>query len=311
MSVLTALEALPKDGLTVKALRTLDTVVPGEWDNCTAVDQMAREVCGPEAPPKLALQVAVNARQLAIKDAARYDRALQVYRLVDKVDQAAAGAAVAGKAAELFGSLGFMKKFTPKPDTTQALDAGAKLVGELVAFGTLNGMPSADADGLARFAGALADYGRYDLVRIAAWVVFDGLVPLGPDFVQRIIKTWSDMASSEVAGNAAFKVLADKLPGDDLDQKRGFAIQALDRTGEWVTRFVEDKGIQQEAVLKRLQGTLGVADGGLDYVAAALDASTNYFSHTGTQTVARAVVRHAYDRRREKVWEEYLESLRG
>lgn len=311
MSVVAALEALPQDGLTVRALTMLDRFVPGEWDNCTSVDAMARDVCGADAPPKLALQVAVQARQLALRDGDRYNRALQVYRLVDTVDQAAAGAVVAGKAAALFGSLGFMKKFTPKPDTTQALDAGAKLVGELVAFGSLNGMPSADPDGLARFAGALADYGRYDLVRIAAWVVFDGLVPLGPGFVQKVIGTWTDLASSEVAGNAAFKALAGQLPGETLDDKRGFAIQALERTGDWITRFVEDKGIRQQDVLAQLQSALGVADGGLDYVAAAIDASTDYFTHTGTQTVARAVVRDALQQRREQVWAAHLASLRG
>ena len=125
-----------------------------------------------------------------------------------------------------------------------------------------------DADGLARFTGALADYARYDLVRIGAWVVFDGLVPLGPDFVQKIVGTWKDLASNDVAGNAAFKALAGKLPGDSMDDKRGFAIQALDKTGEWVTRFVEDKQLTQQGALQSLQGALKVADGGLDYVAA-------------------------------------------
>jgi len=310
MSALTALEALPTDGLTVTVLRTLDRIVPGEWDNVTSVDALAREVCGPEAPPKLALQLAVTARQLSLRDGEKYNRALQIYRMVDTVDQAAAAGAMMGKAADLFGSLGFLKKVTPKPDTTQALDAGVKLVAELVAFGTLNGMPTADADGLQRFTGALADYARYDLVRVASWVVFDGMLPLGPGFVSKIISTWKDVASSKFAGNAAFQTLAGQLPGDTMDDKRGFAIQALDKTGDWVTRFVADKGITQGKVLDQLQGAMSVADGGLDYVAAAIDASTSYFSHTGTQTVARAVVRHALDERREQVWKGYLDTLR-
>ena len=309
MSALTALEALPQDGLTVTLLRTLDRVVPGEWDNVTSVDQLAREVCGPDAPPKLALQIAVTARQLSLRDAARYNRALQVYRLVDTVDQAAAAGAMVGKAADLFGSLGFLKQVTPKPDTTQALDAGAKLVAELVAFGTLHGMPTADADGLARFTGALADYARYDLVRIASWVVFDGMLPLGPGFVGKIVGTWSDLASSKVAGHGAFQALASQLPGDSVDDKRGFAIQTLQKTGDWVQRFVDDKGITQQGVLQSLQGALSMADGGLDYVAAAIDASTEIFSHTGTQTVARAIVRDALDERKDKVWRDYLGTL--
>ncbi|MCB9791328.1 MAG: hypothetical protein H6741_01260 [Alphaproteobacteria bacterium] len=310
MNVIQALEALPQGGLTVTALNTLDAVVPGEWKNVTRFEDLVAEVCGPEAPPKLQAQVTIIAKRLAMQQQDRYGRALQVYQLVDTVDQAAAGAALVGKVGELFGSMNLLKRFTPKPDTTQAVDAGLKLIAELVAFGCLHGMPSADEDGLARFTGALADYARYDLMRVAAWVVFDGVVPLGPDFMQVITGQWREMAGSSLADNAVFRQLAKQLPGGSFEEKRGFALRALDKSGEWVNRFVSDKGITQEGVLKRLDGVLGVADGGLDYVAAALDASTNYFSHTGTQTVARAAAREALDGLKDEVWQKHLRGLR-
>jgi len=309
MSVIQALEALPTSGATVTALNTLDAIVPGEWKNNTSFDAVVAEVCGPDAPPKLRLQVAHRARSLQLREGERFARALQIYGLVDTVDKLAAGAAVAGKAADLFGSLGFLKKFTPKPETTQALDAGLKLVAEMLAFGQMNGMPSMDADGLARFAGAIADYGRYDLMRLAAWVVFDGVIPLGPNFIQSITGTWRGMATDALASNGVFKAIAGQLPGGSVAEKQGFIVQTLDTTGDWVNRFIEDKGITREGALAQVQSVLGVAEGGLDYVAAAIDASTNYFTHTGTQTVARALARQAHEGLREEVWAKYVAGL--
>ena len=87
-----------------------------------------------------------------------------------------------------------------------------------------------------------------------------------------------------------------------------FAIQAIDTTGQWVSRFVEEKQLTREGALASLQGKLGVAEGGLDYVAAAIDATTDYMTHTGTQTVARTLARHAYDQLREDVWNDWVAS---
>ncbi|MFT5681534.1 MAG: hypothetical protein ACI8RZ_002440 [Myxococcota bacterium] len=310
MSAISALTALPTTGLTVSALNTLDTFVPGEWSNVTRFEDIVAEICGPDAPPKLLAQVGLVAKRIEVTDGARFDRAIQIYTLVDTADQVAAGAAVAGKIGAMFGGLSFLQKLTPKPDTTQALDAGVKLIAELLAFGTLHGMPSTDPDGLARFTAALADYARYDLMRIVAWVVFEGMIPLGPDFLSQILTTWKGLATSALSSNPVFRQLGDQLPGDTLDAKRGYIVDALDATGDWVGRFVEEKGITQAGAIDKLQGVLGGAAGGMDYIAAAIDASTAYFSHTGTQTVARALARQAHTQLREDVWKQHLATMR-
>ena len=310
MSAITKLSALPTSGMTVSALNTLDAFVPGEWENVTDFNTIIAEICGADSPKKLHAQVAILARRLEIQDGARFDRAIQIYSLVDTADQVAAGAAVVGKVGAMFGGLSFLQKMTPKPDTTQALDAGVKLIAELLAFGTLHGMPSSDPDGLARFTAALADYARYDLMRIAAWVVFEGMIPLGPDFLQQILTTWKGVAGSALSNNKVFHQLSGQIPGETMDARRGYVIDALDATGDWIGRFVEEKGITQAGALEKVQGVLGRVDGGMDYVAAAIDASTAYFSHTGTQTVARALARKAYMQLREDVWKQHLASLR-
>ncbi|MCB9673398.1 MAG: hypothetical protein H6734_28300 [Alphaproteobacteria bacterium] len=306
MSVVTSLEALPTSGLTVTVLQQLDRFVPGAWTNVTRFDDVVRDVLGEDASPGMIAAVRQKALALEAANASRWQHAVTVYSLVDTVDTVAAGAAVASKVGSMFGSLSFLEKFTPKPETTQAVDAGLKLVAELVAFGLVNGVPSMSVDGVARFTGALADYARYDLIRIAAWVVFDGVVPLGPDFVGKLVGTWKGLANDQLVSNAAFKQLSDKLPGNSADEKKAFVVHAIDQTGDWVGRFIQEKGITQQGVLKNLEGAMGVAAGGMDYVAAAVDASTAYFSHTGTQTVARALARQGLEQLKQDAWKEYL-----
>ncbi|TNE86023.1 MAG: hypothetical protein EP330_24115 [Deltaproteobacteria bacterium] len=303
-SIIQQVEALPKSGLTITALETLDSVVPGEWTNVTSFTQLVRDVSGTDQP---AVVNGIRRRAMQIEqESARFQQAAQIYALVDRVDQAAAGVAVAGKVGELFGSLGFLKKFTPKPDTTQAVDAGLKLTAELLAFGIMHGMPSTSHDGVLKFAGALSDYARFDLMRIAGWVVFDGLVPLGPDFMAKIVHTMQGAASDKLTNNPAFGPIAKRLPGDSVEEKRNFMVQAMQTTGDWVERFVDEKNLTQQGALSKLEGVLQVAGGGMDYVAAALDASTSYYSHTGMQTVGRTLARQAYEDFRQEVWTNWL-----
>ncbi len=205
----------------------------------------------------------------------------------------------------MFGGLNFLKKFTPKPDTTQSIDAGLKLVAELLAFCFLHGMPKASLEGVANFVLALNDYGKSDLMRIAAWIIVDGLLPLGPDFMQKIVVAMSDLASGALSNHSAFQKIADYIPGDDIQAKQNFIIKALDAASDWIGNFVEEKGLTPEVVEEKLLRSIQIADGGMDYVAAALDASTSYFSHTGVQTVARVLVQKSYRLVREEVWEEY------
>jgi len=304
--VIASLEQLPTDGLTVSALRSLDFVVPGEWDNVTSFDALVAQVSGSDKPG-LAAQVRAKALAMEQSDPS-WGRALQVYQLVDSVDQLAAATAAVGKVSDLFGGLGFLDKFTPKPETTQALDAGAKLVAELLAFAQLNGMPT-DAEAIARFVVALSDYGKYDLMRISAWVVFDGLLPLGPNFVSTISGTFRDLADSGLSEHGALSSMLDQIPGDSNDAKRAFVVSAIDQTGEWINGFVADKGLTQEKVMGQLKGTLSIAEGSMDVVAVAIDASTAYTAHTGTQTVARQLARQAMEELKQEAWERYVAGL--
>ena len=62
-------------------------------------------------------------------------------------------------------------------------------------------------------------------------------------------------------------------------------------------------------VIEKLSSVVSVSEETLDYVAAGLDASTDYFSHTGTQTVARELVKRALAELKEEVWREWVDNL--
>lgn len=305
MSVIAALEALPTSGVTVAALQTLDRIVPGEWSNTTSFNAIIEEVSG-ESSPAVIAEIRQKAMVLELQPGAPYAQALQLYGLADTVDQVAAGAAVASQVGALFGNLGFLEKFTPKPETTQSVDAAMKLITEILAFGRMNGVSATGPDGLARFVGALQDYARYDLIRIGGWVVFDGLLPLGPNFVQRISSTVSSVATSQLTSNPAFSTVSGKLPGDSPAAKQEFLVTAIDTTADWVGRFVEEHGLTQDKALSSLKQVMGAAGGASETLAAAIDATTTYTTHTGTQTVARTLARHATNGVKDEVWAKWV-----
>lgn len=282
-------EALPVKGITVMALRALDFVVPGQWVNTTDFDEMIRRTTGAEGPD--VAEIRRRAELIYGAPDARYRKALKVYRAVDIMDKGVAVAAMANKIGQSVSFLKVLNKLTPKADTTQSVDAGLKFVAEVVAFFMIHGMPR---DGVRAFGASLKDYAKADLMRLSAWVVFDGLIPLGPDFVEKIGEGIGKLSAGKLGNNKLFSAISGSLPGKSVDDKRGFITAALANSSAWINDFVDSRGLTQEMVASKLKAVIGVSDNGLDYLAAALDAGTNYYAHTGTQTVARSVIAHAH-----------------
>lgn len=300
---------LPDSGITVSVLRGLDFVVPGEWVNRTSLAQIAAHVSG-EDLPKLNAEIGQRAERLFQEPGRRYQDALRLYRAVDTLDQLAAAATAVSKVSDLFGGLGFLKDIAPKPETTQALDAGLKLTVELLAYGYMQGWPEMTFDAIADFVIGLQKYAKDDVMRLSAWIVIDGLLPLGPDFMATILRTLKNTAQSGLTEHKLFGLVSSHLPGDDLQTKHAFIIQALEASSGFITGFVKDKELTPERVKSKLGSALSLVEGSGDYLAAALDASTEYFTLTGTQTVARVAAQHAYEAMRDEAWEHYVARYR-
>lgn len=282
-------DELPKSGMTVKLLNALDFVVPGQWQNITGFDNTIRTVSG-ETDEAMIQKIGERAIFLYNDKTQGYQGALWIYDAVSKGSGALGAAALANKFGENFSFLSFLNRLTPKADTAQAIDLSVKLVAEIVAYCKINGIPG---DSIGEFIAALADYSGESLMRMAALVSVDGLLPLGPDFIQKVGSTIGGLSHSELEQNQTFSQINSEIPGGDTGGKLGFIGESFRSVSDWMNSFVSSRNLTPEGVAGNLKKYIDITDNKLDYVAAFLDMTTNYYEHTGVQTLARRLTERA------------------
>ncbi|MEO0407040.1 MAG: hypothetical protein AAF289_06790 [Cyanobacteria bacterium P01_A01_bin.135] len=281
-------DGLPKGGLTVTALKSIDFLVPGKWDNLVGFDNTIRAVTG-ETDEAFVRQIGERAVALFNDKSQGYQRALWLYDTVDSASGLLGTAALANRVGQ-DTFLSFLKRFTPKPEKAQSIDLCVKLVAELVAFCQINGIPG---DSIGEFAASLQDYGGESLMRMAALVSFDGLVPLGPTFADQALSTLRNITPSELERNSTFKGIRDLIPGRSSAEQLDFIKRSTDSTEGWMKNFVAQKNITQKGILDRLQGFIEFSEDKVDYIGALLDMNVKYYRHTGIQTLTRRLVERA------------------
>ncbi|MEO1402287.1 MAG: hypothetical protein AAFV72_13730 [Cyanobacteria bacterium J06635_1] len=282
-------DGLPTKNLTVFALKSLDKVLPGEWENLVGFENTIRKVTL-ETDDELIKQIGARAIQLYNDKSQGYQRALWLYQTIDSTGSALGTAALAGKMTENVPFLGLLNRLTPKPEKAQTIDLCMKLVTEIVTFCSINGIPG---DSIGDFVAALGDYSGESLVRMTALVSFDGLVPLGPNFIKQASSTIGNLKPHDLENNPAFKRLKPEVPGNSTDDQLGFIEASFNSVKDWMGDFVASKDLTPQKVLDNLKTFVNVADDKADYVGAFLDMTTNYYEHTGIQTLARRLIERA------------------
>jgi hypothetical protein len=277
---------LPGTSVTGAVLRALDYITPGEWKNITHFDELIKDETG-ETDEALIQQVGERAIMLYTDSTNHYQKAVWCFQMVDSLDKAMVAASAINLVGEKF-DLGFLKAITPQPETAQALDAGIKFACELASFGFVNGTPGS---GVGDFAKALGSYAKEDLVRLAAFVALDCVLPMGPNFLEKMTDA---VSSSSLTDNRLFKAVSKYLPGEGVDGKKAVMLEHLQTSGAKLTELATSKGVEQGGVLGKVQKYVTFSDDKLDVVAATLDVVTRYYEHTGVQSVARRVISRAY-----------------
>jgi hypothetical protein len=89
-------DKLPKKGLTVTALHTLDRFIPGQWDNLVGFDNTIRTVTG-ETDEAMVQAIGERAITLFNDKKQGYQRALWLYQSVDAASGALGAAALANR----------------------------------------------------------------------------------------------------------------------------------------------------------------------------------------------------------------------
>jgi len=280
-SIVGLLDELPADNLTVKMLNALDFVVPGEWGNLIGCDRTIEVVTG-ETDGDRIRAIKNKAIELYNDKENGYQSAIWFYQTIDNADRALGAAALANKVGEKIGLLGFLNKLTPKADTTQSVDLCLKLVAELIAYSKLNGLGILNPG---QFVTELREhYQGPSLMRMAALVSVDGLLPLGPDFLQKVHSTLDNQGRSAFQGNPVFSSISGFIPGDD---KFGFITDTFNAVEGWMNNLVGSAGLTPQNVFDHIGGFIEFSDDSLDFVAAFIDQATDYYRHTGIQTVGR------------------------
>lgn len=281
-------DSLPNGGLTVMALKSLDRFIPGEWDNLTGFDATIKAVTR-ETDPAMVQAIAERAIALFNDRSQGYQRALWLYETVDSASGFLGTAALANRIGQ-DSFLGFLQRVTPKPEKAQTIDFTVKLVTEVVAFCRINGIPG---DSLGDFLAALGDYSSESLMRMAALVSFDGVIPLGADFSLKALSMIKGMGPSDIDSNRTFKGVKEEIPGNNSKSKLAFMTESLESTKDWMDQFVQNKGITQGKLVDNMAGFIEGSKSKLDYLGAFLDISVKYYEHTGVQTLSRRLIERA------------------
>lgn len=290
-SIIQLIDELPTDNITVKVLKALDFVVPGQWNNLVGFNHSIRTITG-ETEDRVIQKISDRAMVLYNDPQKGYQGAVKLYQTIDKADTAIAAAALANKVGEKIGFLSFLGNITPKADITQSIDLALKIAVEIIAFCKLKGIPQPNPQ---LFATSLADtYKDASLMRMVALVCLDGTLPLGPDFLSKIHAIINGADVSMVTQHPLFGAIGNFLPGNTPSDKLGFIQQGFNSVQGWMNNVVTKTGITPQSISSHLGTFIQLADDNLDFVAAFLDQATNYYEHTGLQTVARALILEAH-----------------
>ncbi|MFN4842818.1 MAG: hypothetical protein ACK5HC_06095 [Dolichospermum sp.] len=288
-SIYQLVDELPTSNLTVSLLNALDFVAPGEWHNTVGFVNTIKTVTG-ETDEALIQQIGERAIYLFNDKSQGYQTALWLYQTVDGTDKALGAAALANKVGEKIPLFGFLNSITPKPDQAQTIDLTLKIVAEVVAFCQINGIPG---DSIGDFVASLGEYGGESLIRMVALVCVDGLIPLGPDFINKALSWISQTSPQDINQNQTFQSIKNTIPGGSDAGKLDFIGNSLQSVSSWMSGLVTSHNLTPQIVIGNLQSFIEMSDDKLDYVAAFLDVATNYYEHTGTQTLARRLIERA------------------
>ena len=283
------LDGLDERGVTPMVMTALDWVTPGSYKNVTNFTEMIKLVTG-ETDDAWIQRCGERAIALYNDKSEGYQRAVWTYRTVDEIGERAGQMAIASELGDSFSFLKVLDWLTPKSEKIQAFDFALKAGAEIYAFTRLNGMPG---DSFGDFVKSLNDMEPERLMRMTSLVCIDGILPLGPNFIEASLKHVGGMSEGDAKKNDRFKNLGDALGEGGFGGQKKLLTHGLESMGDWMKGFVSQKGITQNKVLESVEKFAGKSDNKLDYLAAFLDANCRLYEHTGIQSVARAAISRA------------------
>ena len=235
----------------------LDFVAPGQWRNLVGFEKTIKVITG-ETDEALIQQIGERAVKLSHNDRSQgYQRATWLYQTVEIPQQHALGAAARSRtrwANDSTSHRALLAKVTPKPDKAQSIDFGVKLVVELVAFCQINGLPG---DSIGDFVKSLTHYKDEALMRMAALICFDGLIPLRSRLLEEDgLSRGGAREAPELEGHDTFQRVKSLIPGGGPDGQLSFIQKSLGQVTNWMGDFTTSHNLTQGRVVDGLKGFL-------------------------------------------------------
>jgi hypothetical protein len=280
---------LPENNLTVKMLRALDFVAPGQWRNLVGFENTIRALTG-ETDQAMVQKIGERAIALYNDKRQGYQRAVWLYQTVESMSNVLGFTALMNKVGEKIHLLRFMNRITPKADKVQGIDFSIKLVTELLAYTKINGIPG---DSVGDFVKGLTHYKDEALMRMVALMCVDGLVPLGPNFVEKALSFLQKGGTSALEESSAYQRIKSEIPGGSTTEQLGLIQKGVGSVADWMNSFTKQHNLDAQKILGSLKQYVEITDDRLDFVAAFIDETTDYYEHTGIQSVARSLVERA------------------
>jgi hypothetical protein len=282
-------DSLPENNLTVKMLKALDFVAPGQWRNLVGFEHTIRALTGENDQ---AMVQKIGERAIALYNDKRqgYQRAVWLYETVESMSNVLGFTALMNKVGEKFRLLHFLNRITPKADRAQGIDFSVKLITEMLAYTTINGIPG---DSVGDFVKGLTNYKDEALMRMVALMCVDGIVPLGPDYIDKALSFLQKGGTSALEENASFQRVKSAIPGDSTVEQLGLIQKSVGSVADWMNSFTKQHDLDAQKILSNLRHFIEISDDRLDFVAAFIDETTDYYEHTGIQSVARSLIERA------------------
>jgi hypothetical protein len=282
-------DSLPENNLTVKMLKALDFVAPGQWTNLVGFEHTIRVLTG-EHDEAIIQKVGERAIALYNDKKQGYQRAVWLYQTVESMSNVLGFSALMSKVGEKIHLLRFLNRITPKADTAQGIDFSIKLVTELLAYTSINGIPG---DSIGDFVKGLTHYKDEALMRMIALMTVDGLVPLGPNYIEKAITFLQKGGTSALEQNDSYQRIKTVIPGGSTVEQLGLIQKSVGSVADWMNGFTKQHNLDAQTVLAHLKQFIELSDDRLDFVAAFIDETTDYYEHTGIQSVARGLIERA------------------
>jgi hypothetical protein len=282
-------DSLPENNLTVKSLKALDFVAPGQWRNLVGFEHTIKVLTG-ETDQAAIQKIGERAIALYNDKKQSYQRAVWLYQTVESMSNVLGFTALLNKVGEKIHLLRFLNRITPKADKAQGIDFSVKLVTELLAYTAINGIPG---DSIGDFVKGLTNYKDEALIRMAALMCFDGIIPLGPDYIDKALSFLQKGGPSALEENDSFQRIKSVIPGGSTVEQLGLVQKSVSSVADWMHSFGQQHDLSANKILSSLKHFIEISDDRLDFVAAFIDETTDYYEHTGIQSVARSLIERA------------------